>query len=136
METREDQKACLRAIRRNLRKGGRLILNFFDPRCDIISKDRVKWKDEMKTFGGRKARVVSFSEYDRANQRIRSHWKIMNPKGGMPKDELRITLCYIFPREFMNMLELCGFRKWELYGGFDRRPYAKNGSELVWVAHK
>jgi len=136
METREDQKRCLRAIHKHLKKGGRLIINFFDPKLDIIVKRHVKWKDQIKKFGGKKARVRAFSDYDLLNQRIHSHWRIVNPQKGMPKSELEITLCYIFPREFMNMLELCGFSKWKVYGGFDYRPYTKHGQELVWMVQK
>jgi ubiquinone/menaquinone biosynthesis C-methylase UbiE len=136
METREDQKKCLRAIHKHMKKGGRLILNFFDPKTSIISKEHVKWKDEIKKVGDRKARVMAFSDYDLVNQRIHSHWKMVNPQEGMPKSRLEITLTYIFPREFMNMLELCGFSKWKLYGGFDYKPYIKHGQELVWIAYK
>jgi len=136
METREDQKKCLRAIHKHLRSGGRLIINFFDPKLSIIARKHVKWKDEVRDWGGRKARVKVFSDYDLLNQRISSHWKIVNPQKGMPKNKLQITLCYIFPREFMNMLELCGFRKWKVYGGFDKRPYTKHGQELVWIVHR
>jgi len=135
METREDQKKCLRAIHKHLRRGGRLIINFFDPKLSVIARKHIKWKDQVRDWGGRKARVRVFSDYDFVNQRIRSHWKIANPKKGMPKNKLEITLCYIFPREFMNMLELCGF-KWKVYGGFDYRPYTKHGQELVWVAYR
>ncbi len=136
METRDDQKKCLRTIHKHLKKDGRLIINFFDPKLDIIVKRHVKWKDQIKNVGDNKARVRAFSDYDLLNQRIRTHWAVVNPRDGMPKNKLEITLCYIFPREFMNMLDLCGFSKWKLYGGFDYRPYTKHGQELVWVAQK
>ena len=72
--------------------------------------------------------------YDMANQHITSKRTIR--KNGKVIDRMTLTLCYIFPREFMNMLELCGFRKWKLYGGFNYKPYKKHGSELVWIAYK
>ncbi|MEW6722494.1 MAG: class I SAM-dependent methyltransferase [Candidatus Micrarchaeota archaeon] len=135
MEAREDQKACLMNVRRHLKKGGRLILNFFDPKLDIIAKIDVLQRTghALDPETGRMVRYESRSHYDIPEQRISAHYRM---KGAGRDQKLDLSLCYIFPREFMNMLELCGFRKWELYGGFDRRPYTKNGEELVWVAHR
>lgn len=138
MLTRKDQKKCLKNIRKHLKKGGRLILNFFDPRMDVVSKIKVKWKDGkvINPRTGKKVKYVCMAHYDIPNQLIVSQYVIENPKKGEPKEKLDLSLCYIFPREFMNMLELCGFKKWKLYGGFDYKPYKKHGSELVWIAYK
>ena len=134
LETREDQKRCLRNIRRHLRKGGRLILNIFDPKMDYLAEIDRKKITSVKS--GRRLRVENVSHYDIPNQRIESYHRILNPRPGFPREKMEFTLTYIFPREFMNMLELCGFRRWELYGGFRREPYAKNGQNLVWIAYK
>jgi len=138
METREDQKRCLLNARKHMKKGGRLILNFFDPRMDIISKIDCKWKDGRikDPESGKTIRYKSFSHYDIVNQKTSAHYEIKNRGQGLPNKRLDLSLCYIFPREFMNMLELCGFKRWELYGGFKREPYKKHGSELVWIAYR
>jgi hypothetical protein len=70
------------------------------------------------------------------NQHIYSYHRIINPPAGLPKEKVEFSLCYIFPREFMNMLELCGFKDWKVYEGFGYKPYKKHGSMLVWVAYK
>jgi len=132
LESREDQKKCLENVRRHLGKGGKLIITIFDPRVDFLAQvDR-----RITEHRGKRLEVESFSHYDLVNQHIRSYHRLVNPPGGMPSEKLELSLCYIFPREFMNMLELCGFRKWKVYGGFDRRPYNKHGQNLVWIAYK
>jgi SAM-dependent methyltransferase len=137
LEEREDQKKCLTNIRRHLRKGGRLILNIFDPKVDYLAKiDRKTVRSITDKKSGRRLRLEDVPHYDLLNQRIHAYHRLLNPPSGFPKERLEFTLTYIFPREFMNMLELCGFRKWELYGGFDRRPYSKHGQNLVWIAYK
>ena len=137
LESREDQKKCLKNSRRQLNKGGRLILNFFDPRLDfLVEKERISMSKVKDPRSGRAIKVENFSCYDPVKQHIYSYHRLVNPPAGFPKEKLELSLCYIFLREFMNMLELCGFRKWELYGGFDKRPYTKNGQELVWIARK
>ncbi|MFH0737973.1 MAG: methyltransferase domain-containing protein [Candidatus Micrarchaeota archaeon] len=137
LERREDQKACLMNIHRHLKKGGRLIVNFFDPRLDFISKvERMSYSEVKDPKTGKRVRVENFSRYDFSSQHVYSYHRLVKPPSGLPSEKLELSLCYIFPREFMNMLELSGFKKWELFGGFDKRPYTKHGQELVWIATK
>jgi len=134
METREDQIKCLKNARKHLKKGGRLILNFFDPDLKRVAKEKHRWKSRKWVDGGDKFLLEEFTTFDLVNQKITTNRTIK--KNGKVFDKHNLSLCYIFPREFMNMLELCGFRKWKLYGGFDYKPYKKHGSELVWIAYK
>lgn len=137
LEKREDQKKCLLNVRRHLKKGGRLVVSIFDPRIDYLSViERRSTRELTNPETGRKMKREDFSRYDLLNQRIYSYHRIVNPPKGMPKEKIEFSLTYIFPREFMNMLELCGFRKWKVYGGFDYKPHNKHGQNLVWVAYK
>jgi len=134
METREDQIKCLKNIRKHLKKGGRLVLNFFDPKMEIISKVKYRWPESKWKVGKDNYSVFDISVFDLVNQKI-SVVKTLK-KNGKIIDKVNFSLCYIFPREFMNLLELCGFKKWKLYGGFNYKLYKKHGSELVWIAYK
>jgi SAM-dependent methyltransferase len=136
LETREDQKKCLMNIHRHLKKGGRLILNFFDPKVGFLAEVDRKTTSRTVMDQGKKIRMEDFSHFDLASQRITVYHRLLNPPAGLPRGKIRFSLAYIFPREFMNMLELCGFKDWELYGGFEKRPYTKHGQELVWIARK
>ncbi|VVC03840.1 Ubiquinone/menaquinone biosynthesis C-methyltransferase UbiE [Candidatus Bilamarchaeum dharawalense] len=135
METREDQKKCLKCIGQHMEKGGRLVLNFFDPKLEILLKAWHKKGTIVSKKHKIKLDYTQDSEYDLINQRISARYHLENKSKGVSV-EIPFSLCYLFPREFMNMLELCGFEKWELYGGFDRRPYNKNGQELIWIVHR
>jgi len=135
METREDQKKCLRNVLRHLEKGGRLALNFFDPRPGHLAMKRRRMVWKKKGPEGGRLRIEEEYRYDLVNQYMHAHHRILNPPEGAPRGKVDFSTCYIFPREFMNMLELCGFRRWKLYGGFDYKPYTKHGQELVWIAY-
>jgi SAM-dependent methyltransferase len=137
LETREDQKKCLMNVRKHLKKGGRLILGIFDPRIDYLAKvDRKTETSVLDKKSGKRIKMENFSHYDYFNQHIYSFHRLINPPKGLPREKIEFTCTYIFPREFMNMLELCGFRKWKIYGGFDYEPYIKHGQNLVWIAYK
>ena len=136
METREDQKKCLKNVYQHLKKGGKLILNFFDPALDIISNSfyrspKTKIQDPKTGIIYSKEGTSSF---DSVHQSIRSATILKRNKEKITIQN--VHLCYIFSREFMNMFELCGFNKWKLYGGFKYKPYTKNGQELIWIAYK
>jgi ubiquinone/menaquinone biosynthesis C-methylase UbiE len=137
LENRSDQKKCLENVYRHLAKGGRLILNFFDPRLDFLAAKERKIITQVKDLKSRKLiKVENYSKYTPNEQHIYAYHRLINPPEDMPRDKIEFSLTYIFPREFMNMLELCGFTKWKLYGGFNRKPYTKHGSELVWIAYR
>jgi SAM-dependent methyltransferase len=137
LETREGQKKCLTSIRCHLKRGGRLVLDIFDPRVDYLAAiERTTTSTVADPKSGRKTYMENFSRYDLPGQHIYSYHRLIKPPEGLPKEKIEFTLTYIFPREFMNLLELCGFKKWELYGGFGYGPYKKHGQSLVWIAHK
>ncbi len=133
METREDQKKCLKNIHKHLKKGGRLVLDFFDPKLTLIASGKyravTKWVENEDKFS-----MKDSSTYDVFNQKIKSVRTIK--KNGKSYSKIVLSLCYVFPREFMNMLELCGFEKWRVYSGYNYKPYRKYGSRLVWIAYK
>ncbi len=146
LTTIQDQIACLNNVRRHLRPGGRLALNFFMPDVDILAAYRTKL-----------GRVVSH-RHRLVDPDSGHEIEIWEHRGYRPHDQfvdqsliyhewaedgtlLRTvrrgyTLCYIWPREFEHLLARCGFEVEALYGGFDRRPFDEDSGEQVWLARK
>jgi hypothetical protein len=114
--------------------GGHLMLDFFDPDVDALSKGKLVEKAEFEDSDGGKIFAEWTWHYDLASQMAHLHCRV---KGrNRPSKEMDVRIRYIFPGEFMNLLESCGFKKWKLYGGFNYERYERNGQELVWVAEK
>jgi SAM-dependent methyltransferase len=130
--TRDGQKKCLRNIREHLKKGGKLVLDFFDPNYIDICAGKMHEQEEYLE-GTEKCLAEWTMTYDTLKQVAHLHCKVSSNSKAR---EMDVKILYIFPREFENLLELCGFKKWKVYGGFNYEPHTKNGQELVWVVEK
>jgi len=47
-----------------------------------------------------------------------------------------LTVRWIYRYEFEHLLARCGLEVEALYGDFDRRPFADDLDELIWIARK
>ena len=45
-----------------------------------------------------------------------------------------MVMRYMYPEEVPPLLESCGYRVVEAYGGFDRSPLAADSREQIWLA--
>jgi ubiquinone/menaquinone biosynthesis C-methylase UbiE len=107
--TVEDQKACLQTIHRHLLPGGRLALNFFNPDLVMMARrlEHEPTEDRLSDANAVISRVYR-------NMRLR----------------------YVHRDEMEHLLALCGFKVEALYGWFDRRPFADDSTEMVWIARR
>jgi SAM-dependent methyltransferase len=132
--TTEDQLKTLKNFKRNLKENGRVILNFFYP--DI---------ERMMSFGRESEELIvtDLGEYvvreksyfvDEINQIIETSVIVYKQGELYWKGSYRFAL--IYKREFELLLRLAGFRKWEVYGGFDYKPLTSYKQEMVWVIEK
>jgi len=138
--TRTDQRRALRAIRRHLLPGGRLIMAFFVPPADLLARGRTT-RAEMARFAaadGGEIVAYDWTEF-RPGQRVVSHitYEWIN-KGGQVSDRLEHELVarYLFPREVPPLLTDCGYRVVASYGGFGRTPLTAEAREQIWVAER
>ncbi len=134
MLEREGQARCLRNIRRHLKAGGRLILDFFDPETRAIELGKKIEREKILGMDGKIISAVWTWRYRMRGQIAHLHCEIRSKNSPIRKMDVKIR--YIFKEEFEGLLKSAGFRKWKLYGGFKNEPYAKNGRELVWVIKK
>ena len=143
--TTEDQKSCLRCAYEHLAHNGRLVLNFFDPRLDIILRylDMVgpglqKQGEFINPATGKRVLAWLTAVYspDRQLIELENIFEEIDIDG-------RIESRYVFPMkmrwiyrfEMEHLLENCGFAIESLAGGFHNEPFAY-GKEQVWTARK
>jgi SAM-dependent methyltransferase len=141
--TFDDQRRALSCIRRHLSERGRLVLNVFDPRLDLLAETvgagggRTRLRRELRhPDTGNLVVVWDTHRCDPERQLLHEYliYEELDEQGRMvSRSYSRLTLRYIFRHEMRHLLELCGFRVEALYGDFARGPY-RSGGEQVWVA--
>jgi SAM-dependent methyltransferase len=142
MLTVDDQRNCLGCVREHLEENGRLILNVFDPRLDLIAahigppgalENEREFTDPETE---RRMRTSFATGYTPETQRVDCLQLFELLDGDEEaRTTLRLTLRWIYRYEMQHLLELCGFEVEALYGDFQRGPF-KYGGEQIWVARK
>ena len=138
--SRADQRRALRAIRRHLAPGGRLAMSFFVPPQDLLAMSRTE-AHEMARFpapnGDGDVVALDRAEIIPSKQRLVSHityeWRDGLDETIRRLDH-RMVMRYMYPDEVPPLLESCGYRVVEAYGGFDRAPLTVDSREQVWLA--
>jgi SAM-dependent methyltransferase len=143
--TVKDQRCALGCIREHLVDGGRLILNIFDPRLDVIviqqglvGTAQKKMDEFVHPQTGRRVVIWDTIQYDLERQILEDE-RIFEEVDGEGKMVSRtynlLTLRFIYRYEMQHLLELCGFQVEALYGDFQRGPF-RAGGEQVWIARR
>jgi SAM-dependent methyltransferase len=119
LHTDEDRLAGLRAARRLLVPGGRLVFDVFQPGADDIAQTHGRWLE-------REPGIFERAEWDEAERTL-----TLSVRGR--EGETTMSLAWISPGEWRALLARAGFELVACYGWFDRTPY-RGGEDTVWVA--
>ena len=138
LENKEEQFNALKNISKHLKKGGKLILNFFNPDLQLISKGKVKHMSLFKDpSSGTTFQIVEMTNYDMSNQMIKTLYIINEQKNWKKtKQKMYITVRYVFRKQFEKLLKEAGFKSFKLYGGFNGEPFSERSTEMLWVISK
>lgn len=130
--TLRDQLRTLNAIKDHLRPDGELILNFFAPNADYIAEQYgVEERTDFETDQGTYTLVEQPELVDRIENVVALNKRVEDVDGEVIwESEFRIAL--VHKREFELLLRLTGFSDYELYGGFNQRPFQSIEQEMVW----
>lgn len=138
--TPKDQQACLERVRKHLAKGGRFIVNLFDPKLDLCvpgRKSTTGHRERMRhpVSGNRVDMHVENRENDPLTQTFRETWVwTERGRGGRvirrTKDELRLRWTYRY--EMRYLLERAGFRVVRCHGDFHGGA-PRYGAEQIWI---
>ena len=134
--TTESQIETLKNIKRHLKPGGKLILNFFFPNPEIILNTYGKWQKIRDVRIGDKKFSLYAKSYlvDEVDQIVEFIERLK--KGRKIYWEGKFRIAFIYKKEFELLLKMVGFKKWKVYGGFDYRPLNSYSQEMVWVVEK
>jgi SAM-dependent methyltransferase len=139
-----DQLACLGCIRRHLAKGGRLILDIFNPMLEALVRtnfgEEVSEEAEFSMPDGRKVirrhKVVSRDVPNQINQIELIHY-VTHPDGRQERLVQAFPMRYIFRFEAEHLLARAGFELEQLYADYDKSPFgSRYPGELIFVAVK
>ncbi len=121
MESDEDRRATLRAIRRIAAPGGRFVFDIFTPAADDIAETNGRWIE-------REPGIWERADWDEQARRL-----ILRVRGD--GSESQLSLAWLSVREWIEILMDEGFVVDALYGWFDRSPW-QGGEDSVWVCRR
>ncbi|MBM3778763.1 MAG: class I SAM-dependent methyltransferase [Acidimicrobiia bacterium] len=142
--TPDDQLACLAAIHRHLRPGGRLVFDIFNPSLDLLVTTpfgvTLDPEPPAPLPGGRtlvrRGRVLA---HDRFAQ-VTDHeliYDVTHPDGHTERHVHSCAMRNTFRFEAEHLLARAGFVVEHLYAGFDRSPYGSTyPGELIFVTRR
>ena len=139
-----DQLAALAAARDALAPGGRLVLDLFDPRLDVLAEAaegpaplagtgrsyedaRGRWRERVAARYDLESQIVDLTYvYER------------EPGAGGVADRAfeRLRVRYFTRWEFEHLLARAGYEIEALYGGWDGGPPTAEGEDMIWIARK
>jgi SAM-dependent methyltransferase len=138
--TRADQRACLERCRAHLATGGKLAIDVFNPRLSRLASPApvAEGPEEFSGPDGETVRWSGETEYDLANQLLRSQWRYerTSSRGETTISEHLLALHYFFRFEMEWMVEACGFEIESLYGDFEHNEFTADSPEMVFVGRK
>ena len=142
--TVEDQLACLACVHRQLRPGGRFILDVFNPHLPFLVDERYQKEETAEPpftmpDGRRVVRKFRSLSGDPAKQRhsFEFIYYVTHPGGQEKVLRESFEIRYLFRFEAEHLLERAGFRVEDVYGDFDRSPHGtKSPGELILMANK
>lgn len=137
--TSESQRAALRSLKAHLQPGGRLVLDLFDPRLELVVPG-APWRPRGgELIHPRTGNRVTWEVTDRnprpAEQLIIEDWtdRELAPSGAVLREVTeRLTLRWTTRSEMRLLFELEGLAVEAEYGDFAGAPPAY-GLEQVWV---
>ncbi|MEW6751751.1 MAG: class I SAM-dependent methyltransferase [Candidatus Latescibacterota bacterium] len=140
--TPADQEESLACIRRHLVRGGRLILDLFDP-LGLIAREGLQTPicrdtDFVDPATGHQVLVYYTRTTDPQAQVLEQEvtFEEVEPAGrAVGRTHARLRLRYASRFEVEYLLARCGFEVEALYGDFGRSPYPGYG-EQVWVLRR
>jgi len=144
LTTVDDQMSCLKCIHRHLVKGGRLILDIFNPSLEALIRDNVGQErgdePEFTTPDGRRVvrrdKIMSRDCFNQINY-VELIYYVTHPDGREERLVHAFPMRYLFRFEAEHLLARCGFEVEQVYADYDKSPYgSKYPGELIFVAKK
>ncbi len=140
LTTKEQQLACLRAVKAHLMPGGQLLLDAYaaDPVTASEELEQNVHEHVVAAFhnGQRHIEVRERSEEDLDKQQINATYDYYSTwdNGQTEVQSWSILQRYIFPQQLLELLDQAGLALEGLYGDFDHSPFTQTSLHMVVVA--
>ena len=136
--TVEDQLACLACVRRHLAPHGVFAFDVFQPALARIAlPEEPEYEEDRFAEGGDEIVRLASVRRDIARQTqdvtIRFERRRDGRVVGSESEHFRMRWYYRY--ELEHLLARAGFAVAALYGDFDRRPFDRDATEMVFLAH-
>jgi SAM-dependent methyltransferase len=120
-ETDEERLEALAAARSLLVPGGRFVFDVFAPGADDIAQTHGRWIE-------REPGIWERADWDAERSRL-----LLGVRGA--GGETTMSLAWLPPERWTELLREAGFEVLATYGWFDRKPY-DGGEDTIWVARR
>lgn len=143
LKTVDDQLSCLSCVRSHLKKGGRLILDVFNPHMPYLVDEARKKEFDEEQIVMPDGRVVAARyrnpnvDPDTQTLDCEMIYDVPQPDGGTQRVVWEFQLHYFFRFELEHLLVRAGFEVEDVFSDFDFSPFgAKTPGEIIMVARK
>jgi SAM-dependent methyltransferase len=140
MLTTQDQLRCLECIRRHLLPGGLLAFDGSFPGLTWIGAPQGRRELELETKHPRSGQTLRFYDtraFDRVAQIQRSRYEVeLDETDGTTRiiHRSEFLVRWTYKTEMELLLRAAGFERYEVCGGFDRRPLTQETDAMVVLA--
>ena len=136
----EDEEKCLRAVHRNLKQDGALVIDVFKPNFRKFPEGTLRVDlSRVDKATGLKITRLSSRTYDHHKQLIHAKYylDVVSEQGKARRYTTGFTLRYIKDaKEMRELLERCGFRLERIYGNYSFGPFTPLSEKMIFVARK
>jgi hypothetical protein len=138
--TQEAQIGCLTRCREHLLPGGQLAFDTFFPSLEITgvpAGTRVLEGELPHPETGLPMRMYDTRTFDRVAQTQHSlnELELLDAEGNVRTvQRTEASARYIYKHEMELLLRVVGFKRWEIYGDFGRRPLIREGDAMIVMA--
>jgi len=140
--TTADQIKCLRVCREHLEASGVLVFNIFFPGPEICCGPEgipVLEGEVAHPQTGLPVRILDTRTLDRVEQIQYSQIEIqeLDAEGRVARSHRsETTMRWTYKQEMELLLRAAGFSRWQICGGFDRRPLTRDNDLMIVFAWK
>jgi SAM-dependent methyltransferase len=135
--TPDAQVNCLVGCRAHLQPGGLLAVDTFIPDpAWIAARHNRRVREGRTTHPGTGLPIRGYytRSFDRGEQLLHSvnEWELLDAAGNVTATHRsRHTTRWIYPHEMERLLQVAGYERWEILGGFDGRPLRPEAVTMI-----
>ncbi|MGC4105935.1 MAG: class I SAM-dependent methyltransferase [Thermomicrobiales bacterium] len=138
LDTPEAQREALTAARKAMKPEGITVIDTMNPTHEqlahLIGRNHLEGTWELED--GSMVDKWSHRDLLSVDQTIDTllYYDRTSPDGAIHRTRSSFTLRYVTPYELELMLELAGFTRWHIYGGYDLSPLSDDSDRIVAIA--